>query len=86
MSKSSSGAFARRTIGLRLTQTTTPRTRDLRPPRPFQIKAEHLAARDLEPETLGLWCVPVSGCWHLFSKYAEAARARAAFIAGRPPR
>lgn len=68
----------------------TDRLRPLAKPRlcarPFQIKAEHLAARDLEPETLGLWCVPVSGCWHLFSKYAEAARARAAFIAGRPPR
>jgi hypothetical protein len=55
-------------------------------PRPFKITGQHVAARELEADTLGFWCLPVSGCWHLFTSYSEASRARAAFHAGRPPR
>lgn len=55
-------------------------------PRSFKITQDHIARRELEADTLGLWCMPVSGCWHLFTSYRDASRARAAFRAWRPPR
>ncbi len=55
-------------------------------PRPFQITEAHRVVRGLEPDTLGLWCLPVMGCWHLFASHGEACRARTAFLQGRAPR
>jgi len=55
-------------------------------PRPFRITEAHRAARGLEADTLGLWCLPVMGCWHLFASHGEACRARTAFLQGRAPR
>ena len=54
--------------------------------RPFRITARHIHERELEPGTLGLWCLPVMGCWHLFARYGEACRARQGFLAGRQVR
>lgn len=43
---------------------------------PFEIKVEDLERAQLDISALGMWCVIVDGCYHLFQGEAHARKAR----------
>lgn len=43
---------------------------------PFEITIEDLKRAQLDAGALGMWCVIVDGCYHLFQGEAHARKAR----------
>lgn len=50
---------------------------------PFRLSEEDVVRADLSPGDIGLWCVIVTGCYHLFESEASARRAHAMILSGK---
>lgn len=49
---------------------------------PFRLTSEDVARAGLAPGDVGLWCVLVTGCYHLFNSENAARRAHAMMLNG----
>ena len=49
---------------------------------PFQLTEEDVSRAALNTADIGLWCIVVKGCYHLFNSEHQARFAHAKFVAG----
>ena len=50
--------------------------------KPFQLTPKDIKQASLKPSDVGLWCVLVKGCYHLFGSESQARFAYEKFTAG----
>ena len=53
---------------------------------PFRLTSEDVRRADLAPSDIGLWCVIVGGCYHLFHSESSARKAYDMILSGAPVR
>ena len=49
---------------------------------PFEVSETDIREADLLPSDLGMWCLIVDGCYHLFATEEQAQKARAKLLEG----